>query len=132
MNNQLGKLPNQMKLGEKLDSCFDRFRCKVFTRALCGIEKLNMRKIETGFGFASNMKDEVVEKLITQTLTQSSASLKVLFYNPSDLLFQKTPVREEVRKTEINRLGIDYVIDTITSVDKQENDKLGVKVRKKH
>ena len=89
-----------------------------------------MRKIETGFVFTSNLKDEVVEKLITQTFTQISAILKVLFYNPSDLLFQKIPVREEVRKTEINWLGVDYAIDTITSVDIHGIDKLRVKVRK--
>ena len=124
MKNQLGKLLIQMKLGEKLDICFDRFCCKVFTRALCGITKLNLRKIETGFAFTSNMNDEFVEKFITQTFTQSSAILKVLFYNPSELLFQQVPVRE------IKRMRNGYVIDTITSVDKQENDKLGGKARK--
>ena len=102
----------------------------VYTLALGGIKKTLSPKIETGFAFTSDMDDEVVETLITQTFTQSSAILKVLFYKPSDLIFQKIPVREEVRKTEINSLENGYARDTITSVDIQEIDKLRVKVRK--
>ena len=49
------------------------------------------------------MRDETVEKFNTQTFTQGSAISEVLYYKPSDLIFQHLPVGEKVRKTERDR-----------------------------
>ena len=68
----------------------------------------------------------------TQKFTQGSAILKVLYYNPKDLIFQHIPVKEIVKKTELNRMRNGYIIDTLTSVDIQEIIKIGGKLIKVH
>ena len=50
--------------------------------------------------------------------------LKKLSYNPSDLKFQQLPVREKLKKTEINRMRNVYLIDTLIRVDIQQNVKV--------
>ena len=66
----------------------------------------------------------------TQTFTQGSAILKVLYYNPKDLIFQHLAVKEAIKKTELNRMRNGYILDTLTSVDIQEIVKIGGKLIK--
>ena len=73
---------------------------------------------------------KLFEKFITVTFTQDGAILKVLYDNPSDLVFQHIPVREKVRKTEINRMRNGFFIDKLNSIDIQQFAKLGGKVTK--
>ena len=86
-------------------------------------------RIETGYPFTPDMNDEIVKKFNTQTFTQGSAILKVLCYNPKDLIFQHIPVKETVikktKKIELNRMRNGYILDTLTSVDIQEIIKIG-------
>ena len=75
------------------------------------------------------MNDELVEKFTYQTFSQGSAILKIKYYNPKNLIFQYIPVKERVKKMEINRLRNGYIIDTLTSVDNQEMVKIGGKIK---
>ena len=84
-------------------------------------------KTETDYASTPDTNDEIVENIITGTFTRGRAILKVLFFNPSDLIFQHLPVREKVKKTEIKRMGNGYNIDILTSVDILENVELGGK-----
>ena len=63
------------------------------------------------------MIDEVLENFITQTFTQCFANLKLLYYIPSDLIFQRFSFRDNVKKTEINRVKKGYIIDPLSIVD---------------
>ena len=42
------------------------------------------------------MNDEIVGNVNTRTFTHGGAILEVLYYNPSDLIFQHLPVKEKV------------------------------------
>ena len=86
-------------------------------------------RIETGYPFTPDMNDEIVQKFNTQTFTQGSAVLKVLYYNPKDLIFQHIPIKE-IEKQELNRMRNGYILDTLTSVDIQEIIKIGGKLIK--
>ena len=85
-------------------------------------------KIETGYAFTRDMNDELVEKFNIGKFTQGSPILKIKYYNPRDLIVQHLPVKERVKKIEINRMRNGYIIDHLTSVDIQENVKIGGKV----
>ena len=88
-------------------------------------------KIETGFAFKSHMNDVYVEAFNNQTFNEGgdeSAILTIKYYNRPDLLFQHLPVKEKVKKVEVNRMRNGYIIDTLTSVDIQEIVKKGGKV----
>ena len=74
------------------------------------------------------MNNELVEKFNYQIFTQGSALLKIKYYNPRDLIVQQLPVKKRERKIENNRMRNGYIIDTLTSVDIQEIDKIGGKV----
>ena len=91
-------------------------------------EKSIYPRIETGYAFTRDMKDELVEKFNNQTFTQGSAILKNKYYNPRKLVVQHLPVKEKEKKIEINRMRNGYIIDTLTSVDIQEIVKIGGKV----
>ena len=91
-------------------------------------EKSIYPRIETGYAFMRDMNDELVEKFNNQTFTQGSAILKIKYYNPKDLFVQHIPIKEKEKKIEINRMRNGYIIDTLTSVDIQENVKIGGKV----
>ena len=88
-------------------------------------------KIETGFAFKPHMNHVYVEAFNTQTFNQDgdeSAILPIKYYNPPSLIFQHLPVKEKVKKVEINRMRKGYVIDTLTSLDVQEIVKIGGEV----
>ena len=83
-------------------------------------EKSIYPRTETGYVFTTDMNDELVQKFNNQTFTQGSAILTIKYYNPKNLILQHLPVKEKVNKTEINRMRNGYIIQTLTSVDKQD------------
>ena len=88
-------------------------------------------KIETGLAFNPHMNDVYVEAFNNQTFNRDgdeSAILTIKYYNPPDLIFQQLPVKEKVKKLEVNTLRNGYIIDTLTSVDTQETLKIDGKV----
>ena len=88
-------------------------------------------KIETGFAFKPHMNKTYVEAFNNQTFNEDgdeSAILTTKYYNPPDLIFQHLPVKEKVKKIEVNRMRNGYIIDTLTSVDICEIVKNGGKV----
>ena len=93
-----------------------------------GDEKSIYPRIETGYAFTEDMKDELLEKFNNQNFSKGSAILKIKYYNPNNLIFQHLPVIEKVNKMKINRMRNGYNIDTLTSVDIQEIIKIGGKV----
>ena len=70
------------------------------------------------------MNYELVDKFNTQTFIQGSAILKNKYYKPKNLIVQHIPMKEKEKKMEINRMRNGYIIDTLTSVDIQENVKI--------
>ena len=77
------------------------------------------------------MNKTYVDAFNNQTFNQvgkEPAILKLKYYNPPNLVFQQLPVKETVKKKQINRRRNGYVIDTLTSVDIQEIVKLGEKI----
>ena len=74
------------------------------------------------------MNKKLVRKYNTGTFTQRSAKIKNRYYNTKNLIVQHSPVKERENKVEINRMRNGYIIDTLTSVDKQEIVKIGGKV----
>ena len=94
-------------------------------------EKSTYPKIETGFAFKPHMNDVYVKAFNDQTFNEDgdeSAILTIKYYNPPGLIFQHLPVKEKVKKIEVNRMRNGYIIDTLTSVDIQEIVKIGGRV----
>ena len=88
-------------------------------------------KIETGFAFKPYMNDVYVKAFNDQTYNEDgdeSAILTIKYYNPPNLVFQHIPIKEKVKKIEVNRMRNCYIVDTLTSVDIQEIVKTGGKV----
>ena len=85
-------------------------------------------RIETGYSYTRDMNDELVKKFNSQTFTKGSAILKIKYYNTKNLIVQHLPVKERENKIEINRIRNGYIIDTLTSVDIQENIQIGGEV----
>ena len=101
---------------------------RVYIQVPCGLNLVFHRRIETGYVFTRNMNDELVEKINIGYFTQGSATLKIRYYNPKNLIVQHLAVRERENKIETNRMRNGYIIDTFTSVDIQETVKIGGKV----
>ena len=88
-------------------------------------------KIKTGFAFKPHMNDVYLETFNNQSFNKDSneaAILKIKFSNPPNLLFQHLLVKEKIKKGEVHRKVIGYIIDALTSVDIQEGDKIRGKV----
>ena len=88
-------------------------------------------KIETGFAFKPHMHKTYVEAFNNQTFNEDgdeSAILAIKYYNPPNLVFQHLPVKEKVKKIEVNRMRNGYISDALTSVDICEIVKIGGKV----
>ena len=88
-------------------------------------------KIETGFAFKPHMNHVYVETFNNQTFDQDgdeNAILTIKYHNPPNLIFQHLPVKEKVKKIEVNRMRSGFIIDTLTSVDIQEIVKIGGEV----
>ena len=62
--------------------------------------------------------------------SEGSVILKALFQNPPNQIFQHLPFRERNNKTEVKRMRIGYIIDTLTSVGIQEVVEEGEKMIK--
>ena len=60
-------------------------------------EKSINPRIETGYVYTEDMNDELVEIFKTNTFNQGSANLKIQYYNPSNLIVQRLPVKEKVK-----------------------------------
>ena len=70
--------------------------------------------------FKPHMNDVYLEALNNQTFNQDGdefAILTIKCYNPPNLIFQHLPVKEKVKKVEVNRMRNGYIIETLTSVD---------------
>ena len=132
LNKKLNMLPIHKELC-KLDSNetqMDFDAMSLYPSAMCD-ENSVYPKIETGFAFKSHMNTTFVDAFNNQTIHEDgdeSAVLTIKYYNPSDLIFQNSPVKEKVKKIEVNRLRNGYIIGTLTSVDIQEIVKIGGKV----
>ena len=64
-------------------------------------------KIETGLAFKPLMNDVYVEAFNNQSFNKDgdeSAILTIKYHNPPDLIFQPLPVKEKVKKIEVNRM----------------------------
>ena len=88
-------------------------------------------KIETGFAFKPDMNDVYVEAFNNKTFNQNgdeSAIFRIKYYNPPNLIIQHLPVKEKVKKIEVNRMRNGNIIDTLTSVDICVIVKIGGKV----
>ena len=85
-------------------------------------------RIETGYAYTRDMNDTLVEMFNNQTFTRGSATLKIKYYNPKNLIVQHIPIKGKEKKIEINRMRNGYIIDTLTSVDICEIVKIGGKV----
>ena len=81
------------------------------------------------------MNDIYVGAFNNQTFKQDgdeSAILRIKNYSPPDHIFHHLPLKEKVRKIEVNRMRNGYIIDTLTSVDICEIGKNGGKVIEKY
>ena len=90
-------------------------------------------KIETGFAFKPHMNKTYVEAFNNKTFNKDgdeSAILTIKYYNPPDFIFPQLPVKEKVKKVQVNRMRNGYIVDTLTSVDICEIVKIGGKVIK--
>ena len=74
------------------------------------------------------MNYDLVEKFNNQTFNQGSAILKIKYYLPKNLIVHHIPVKERVKKMDINRMRNGDFVDTLTSVDIQEIIKIGGKI----
>ena len=83
---------------------------------------------ETGYAYKKFMSDELVEKFNTGVFIQGSAILKIKYYNPKKIIVQHLPVKQKLKKNEVNPMRNGFVIDTLTSVDIREVVKIGDKV----
>ena len=94
-------------------------------------EKSAYPKIETGFAFKPHMNDVHVESFNNQTFNEDgdeSAIITIKNHNPPDLIFHFLPIKEKVKKVEVNRMRNGYIIDTLTSVDICEIVEIGGRV----
>ena len=132
INKELSKLPILKKL-QKLDVndvMMDFDATSLYPSGMWD-ENSVYPKIETGFAFKPHMNDIYVEAFNNQTFNEDgdeSAILTIKYYNPPNLMFQHLPVKEKVKKIEVNRMRNGYIIDTLTSVDIQEIVKTGGRV----
>ena len=74
-------------------------------------EKSIYPRMETGYACTKIMNDELVEKIINQTFTQKSSTLKFKYYNPKNLIVQFLPVIEKEDKIRINRMRTGHFVD---------------------
>ena len=130
INEKLSQLPIHNKLKNlDIDNVLMNFDgVSLYPSAMWDDESIFPR-IETGYPFTQDMENEILQKFNTQTF-QGSAILKVLYYNPKDLIFQHIPIKEVVQKQELNRMRNGYILDILTSVDIQEIIKIGGKLIK--
>ena len=74
-------------------------------------EKLNYPKIETGYAYTTDMKDELLENFNNGKQNQRSAIIKIKYYI-QNVIIQHLPNKER-KKIETTRMRNDYIIDTL-------------------
>ena len=67
----------------------------------------------------------LLKNSIQGIFTKGSSILKFKYYKPKSLIVQHLPVKERVKKFEIDRMRNSYIKDHLTSVDIQEIVKIG-------
>ena len=85
-------------------------------------------RIETGYGFTPDVNKKLVKNSIQVILHKEVLFQKIKYYSPKNLTVQHLPVKEREKKIEIIRMRNGYIIDTLTSVDIQEDVKIGSEV----
>ena len=132
VNKKLNMLPIHKELSKldlnKTQMCYDA--TSLYPSAMWDFNSV-YPKIETGFAFKPHMNKTFVEAFNNQTFNEDgneSAILVIKYFNPPHLIFQHLPVKEKVKKIEVNRMRKGYIIDTLTSVDICEIVKIGGKV----
>ena len=90
----------------------------LYPRAMYDEKSINP-KIETGYAFTNDMNVKLVDDF-NQKSFNTSAILKIKYYNPPDILLQHVRIKEEVNKIEVNRLRNGYIVATLTYVDSQQ------------
>ena len=78
------------------------------------------QRTATGYAFTPDMNDELVGNFNTKTFTQGIAILKIKYYSPKHLIVEHLPVKEKVKKIEVNRMRNGYITQVLTSVDIQK------------
>ena len=129
INKKLGELPIH-KLLQQLslkDFLWDNDANSFYPSSMWD-EKSIYPRIETGYVFTEDMKDELFDKLNTGSFNQGSAILKIKYYNPENLIVQHLPVKDKEKQIEINRMRNGHIIQNLTSVDILENVKIVGKV----
>ena len=94
-------------------------------------EKSVHLKVESGFAFKPHMNITYIDAFNDQTFNQDgneSALLRLIFYDPPNLIFQHLTVKEKGKNIKINMMRNRYTIETLTSVDIRENAQNGGKV----
>ena len=118
---ELNKLPIHKKLQKlNLNDVMMDFDATSFYPSAMWDETSVYPRMESGFAFKPHMNNVYVEAFNNQTFNQDgdeTAILKTKYYNPRNLIFQQLPVKEKVKKIEVNRMRNGYIIDTLTSVD---------------
>ena len=129
INKKLNQLPIHQILQQLslIDLMWD-FDCNSLYPSAMWDPKSIYPRIETGYAFTKDMNEELVEKFNNQTFTKGSATLKVKYYYPKNLIVQHLPVKEKVNKIEVNRMRNGYITQILTSVDIQEIVRIGGKV----
>ena len=132
MNKKRNMLPSHKELS-KINSNKTQmdFDAKSLYPSAMWYENSVYPEIETGFAFKPNMNDVYLEAFNNKTINQDgeeSAILTIKYYNPPDLIFLHLPIREKVKKIEVNRMRNGFIIDTLTSVDIQEIVEIGGEV----
>ena len=132
INKELNKLPIHKKLQKpNLNDVMMDFNATSPYPSAMWDEDSVYPKVETGLAFKPDKNDVYVEAFNVKIFNQNgneSAILTIKYYNPPGLIFQHLPVKEKVKKIEVNRMRNGYIIDTLTSVDIQEIVKIGGKV----
>ena len=88
-------------------------------------------KKETRFAFKLQLNHVYVVAFNDKTFNQGgneSGILKLIDYNPPNLIFQHLAVKEEVKNIEVFRMRNGYIIDTLTLVHICEIVEMGGKV----
>ena len=126
---KLSQLPfHQLIKQSKLDELLWGFDAVSLYPSAMWDENSMYPRIGTGYAFTRDMNDELVEKIYNGNSTKGIGILKIIFYNPENLIVQHLPVKEREKKIEINRMRNGYIKDTLISVDIQEVVKIGGKV----
>ena len=132
MNKKLNMLPIHKELS-KLKS--NKTQMDIDASSLCPsamwVENSVYPTIESGFVFKPHLNDVYVEAFKNQTFNQDGDEIAILtinYYKPPDLIFQHLPVKEKVKKVEVNRMRNGYIVDTLTSLDNFEIVNIGGKV----